>query len=133
MKLTSNSKEELMTTKQCQFCFKIYDRNVFYQCPRCNYQTEHKTNMRNHLYKNKKPCPATHKDLEITEDIKEKILNNRIYRSANKKNQQSVINNIVYNMNNIEKINTLLEHEGKNLIGYGDKVELKIYPQIKQQ
>ena len=33
---TSNSKEELMTTKQCQFCFKIFDKAVFYQCPRCN-------------------------------------------------------------------------------------------------
>lgn len=37
MKTTENTKigSKLMTANQCQFCKRIFDDNVFYQCPRC--------------------------------------------------------------------------------------------------
>jgi hypothetical protein len=51
-----------------------------YNCIRCNYKTKHKTKMSTHLYKRIKDCPATENDIELTNEIKEYILKNRIYR-----------------------------------------------------
>jgi len=51
-----------------------------YTCPRCGYQTKEKSNIRNHFYKKKKPCPGIKlPDLIITDDIKEHVLTNRTY------------------------------------------------------
>ena len=53
---------------------------INYGCPRCGYETEHKTNIVNHLYKKKKACPQIKNEIELTDEIKEHILNNRIYK-----------------------------------------------------
>lgn len=53
-----------------------------YTCPRCNYSTVEKNNMRKHLYGVQKVCPATHNDIELTDEVKEYIMNNRIYRKV---------------------------------------------------
>lgn len=50
-----------------------------YTCPRCGYHIEHKGSMRTHLYSLKKPCPALIKVMELTDDIREHVLENRIY------------------------------------------------------
>ena len=50
-----------------------------YTCPRCDYFTSKKPDMTKHLQQLKKPCPALKHDIELTEDIKSYILDNRIY------------------------------------------------------
>lgn len=51
-----------------------------YTCARCNYTSKNKTCMRRHFAKTKL-CPAKSldTDIELTDEIKEKILTNRIY------------------------------------------------------
>jgi len=49
-----------------------------YQCIRCGYHTRRKSDMRNHLYKMKKECQATKNNVELTDTIKECIINNRL-------------------------------------------------------
>jgi HNH endonuclease len=59
-----------------------------YTCPRCEYFTSKKTDMYKHLYNVKKPCPALKINIELTDDIKKYILDNRIYNTS-----QSLQNN----------------------------------------
>lgn len=51
-----------------------------YTCPRCGLETRLKGNMSKHLYGIQKPCPAASNDIDLTPEIKEHILNNRVYR-----------------------------------------------------
>jgi hypothetical protein len=52
-----------------------------YECYRCGYKTTHKACIRKHLYINVKICPALSKErnITLTDEIKDYILNNRIY------------------------------------------------------
>ncbi len=52
---------------------------IEYSCPRCNYKTKLKANMRKHLYDRQEECPGITNDIELTDEIKEKVLKNRIY------------------------------------------------------
>ena len=54
---------------------------VKYVCYRCDYETKDKNNMRRHLYNLNKKCKAKSlkQDIELTETIKEKILENGVY------------------------------------------------------
>jgi hypothetical protein len=54
--------------------------SIKYTCPRCNYRTTNSSHMRDHLYKRKKICHGTIKDIELTDEIKENILRNKIYK-----------------------------------------------------
>lgn len=56
-----------------------------YVCPRCAYCTHEKNNMRKHLYHVAKVCPATHEDIELTDEVKEYIMKNRVYRATRPK------------------------------------------------
>lgn len=49
-----------------------------YECPRCGYSTEWRKNMRKHLVEKKKPCP-NFKNLELTDEIKNTVLDSRRY------------------------------------------------------
>lgn len=51
-----------------------------YECIRCGYQTESKSHMQKHLLQKISPCPKLKNDIELTDDIKEFILKNRIYK-----------------------------------------------------
>ena len=51
-----------------------------YQCPRCGFSSNHKGTMQRHLYDLKKPCPALASAIELTDDIKQHVLANRVYR-----------------------------------------------------
>lgn len=55
-------------------------KHELYRCIRCNYSTERKSNMYYHLYKIKKPCPATENIIHLTDEIKQHIMDNRIYK-----------------------------------------------------
>jgi hypothetical protein len=59
---------------------KLHNTKTLYSCIRCNYSTERKSNMFYHLYKMKKPCPGTKNVIELTDEIKQHILDNRIYK-----------------------------------------------------
>lgn len=50
-----------------------------YECICCDYATHMKGDMRRHLYKSI-PCPKIKNDIDLTDDIREYILKNRIYR-----------------------------------------------------
>lgn len=58
-----------------------------YICFRCKYKTTRKSSMQDHLYNKKKICPSKSldTDIELTEEIKEKILSNRVYHPPSKK------------------------------------------------
>jgi len=51
-----------------------------YCCPRCGYTTHHRSSMRNHLFRKNKPCAAKVELVELTTEVKEYILDNKIYR-----------------------------------------------------
>ena len=51
-----------------------------YLCPRCGYNTSHKPDMRKHLAELKKICPALINDIDLTPEIIQKILDNRVYK-----------------------------------------------------
>ena len=51
-----------------------------YQCCRCGYTTHLKANMRKHLYQTKKTCPCILHQIELTEDVKQHIMDNRFYK-----------------------------------------------------
>ncbi len=55
-----------------------------YECIRCGYNTIQKARMRHHLYEKKNLCPHIKHDIELTEEIKETILQNRFYRIPKK-------------------------------------------------
>jgi hypothetical protein len=50
-----------------------------YACTRCGYKTKIKARMRRHLYYLKSICPGSKNNIELTDVIKEIILENRVY------------------------------------------------------
>lgn len=103
-----------------------------YRCPRCNYVTEDKSRMRKHLYNNIKVCPATHNQIELTHEIKEYVLVNRVYHikqdvPINNTNNTNNINNTInhYNtvMNFVSGIDTM-----RKLKNYCDYKQITLTP-----
>ena len=102
-----------------------------YTCPCCGYHTTHKTNMHFHLYKLKKPCPKSKNVIELTDEIKQHILQNRIYQVPKQTSQQILIqqiNNIqqinyfINKMNTFEKIDTLTKKTETPLIAFNEQI-----------
>jgi hypothetical protein len=112
-----------------------------YTCPRCGYFTSKKSNMNSHLHDLKKPCPAIEVDIELTDAIKQYVLDNRIYRipkppkQPKEPKQHQVIsqhihyNNIIVNyINNMDfqdKLTQFLEYTNDELANCSDIVESK--------
>ena len=103
-----------------------------YTCIRCNYSTERKNNMFYHLYKMKKTCPGTKNVIELTEEIKQHIMENRIYKIPDEPkaptitniiNTNNTINNFIANMDPIEKINNYTTFKNIELSDFGDSIE----------
>ena len=70
-------------------------RNFPYTCPRCGYETIKKNSMNRHLNEKKTPCPASLLKVDLTEDIKNEILENRIYRPpVSDSRQQKILGQI---------------------------------------
>lgn len=79
-----------------------------YICPRCGYKTDRKSSMVHHLNNLKKLCPAVVKDIELTEDIKDAVLNNRVYHIPKPpKAPETVINQTI---NNYNQLNSLIQN-----------------------
>lgn len=56
-----------------------------YTCPRCGYCTPFKNDMRKHMYKKLKVCPASVRDIEMTDEVKGYVMDNRVYRVPGEK------------------------------------------------
>jgi hypothetical protein len=83
---------------------------VPYECPRCGLCTTYKTHMKKHLYHNKKPCPAIKFNIDLVDEIKECILDNRIYHVYKEPN---VMNHNINNYNTIYNFISNLDHQSK--------------------
>lgn len=68
-----------------------------YLCPRCGYETDHKPSMYNHLYRKKKTCSITIDNIDLTDEIKQYILDNRVYNveQLNKSVKKNVYEELV--------------------------------------
>ena len=105
-----------------------------YTCFRCNYITKDKRHMRMHLYNRKKECPAIslENDIDLTDEIKEKILKNRVYYLPKIVKEPTFVQNIQYNntmnnyiknMDSIDKISKYLEYNDKETNCLEDHLE----------
>lgn len=116
-----------------------------YECIRCAYKTPDRYDMNKHLYKRKKACPASHNDIDLSDEIKQYILTNRIYRipkAAPPENPMKVINqtinynntmmNFVGGMDNIQKLSDYLNYKKLDLIPFDRSVELA-YEKTRQK
>lgn len=54
-------------------------KKPMYECIRCGYEAKQKSHMRKHLYDLKKVCPAIKNKIELTDSIKNDIIDNRKY------------------------------------------------------
>lgn len=97
-----------------------------YKCPRCAYTTHHKGHMRNHLYQKLKPCAATKEVIELTDEIKEHILANKIYKIPKPPKQPK----IVINQYNNQQINNFISKMDPfdKLDAYIEKTQIKMLP-----
>lgn len=115
-----------------------------YQCPRCGYSVDKKYCMRRHLFLSKNVCPALNENLEMTDDIKEYILANRIYKPPQTAettkhnyinatiNNYNNINNFIANMDVLEKLMKYTEHKNIEIIDFEDKVDMYYHRQVKR-
>ena len=104
-----------------------------YQCPRCGYQTCQKGHMRSHLYNTKKPCPSSKNDIELTDEIKNYILDNRVYNMTkteitpttvhNTINNFHVINALISNMDPLEKLTKYIDYKNLEITDIDDHLE----------
>lgn len=60
---------------------KMENKEQVYVCPACSFHTIGKNNMRRHLYRNR-PCPNMN-GIELTEEIRQHVLRNRMLISKN--------------------------------------------------
>jgi hypothetical protein len=67
-------------------------KHTDYECPRCGYKSNRKPAMRKHFYEVKKPCPGIMNLIDLTDDIKQTVLNNRVYHIP--KVEHPIINNL---------------------------------------
>lgn len=86
---------------------------VPYTCYRCSYNTIYKGNMRRHLYSKGVECPGIANDIELTAEIKEKILKNRVHHEPKPNQQHSTVNTtqlncIIHNINQQKNIINVL-------------------------
>lgn len=96
-----------------------------YTCPRCGYETPKRPHMRYHFYATKKTCQGIVNTLELTDEIKHHVLDNRIYHIKDEVkvmnqtiNNYNTMNNIVAGMDVVDKITqyALYKHVGINAI-----------------
>jgi len=83
--------------------------------------------MRRHLYLLKKQCPGFYNDIELTEDIKNKVLTNRVYEIKTTEKQKDGptinLNNYVFEMDTKDKLESVLDYEQKRPVNLGDQIE----------
>lgn len=93
-----------------------------YVCPRCEYNTPLKRLMKRHLYEKKNPC-SDRTGLELTDEIKERVLINHYYTSTPVSSVSYNVNAYIGSMDTIPKLTRYLEYSGKTVIDINDLVE----------
>jgi hypothetical protein len=108
---------------------------ILYECPRCGYTTNQKNSIRDHLYNRKKQCPTNISNLNLTDEIKEHIMNYKKYivikPSKEEKvptiiqtiNYNNTMNNYINKMDPIDKLTKLMEYKEKEIIYLEDDME----------
>lgn len=107
-----------------------------YECARCGYETKGKTSMRRHLYDGKNTCKALKRDINLTDEIKEYILENHAYVESNPVTQPppsvtQILNthnnmiNYIANMSTVTKLNELIAYNNAELTDFETVVEEK--------
>lgn len=111
-----------------------------YECPRCGYVTKLKGDIEKHLYKLKKPCCATVRDIVLTEEDKQKILTNRVLvpkeqathsTTAIQNTYNQTINNYnqmigyVNKLDVVDKITKYSDFKKQPLMGFDEQIERK--------
>lgn len=110
---------------------------VQYECCRCGYQSNRKSNISTHLYKNKTICKGSFNDIELTDFIKEKIINNGRYiipkatpqeESLRQSftqiiNNNNVINNYISGLDDVTKIKKHCEYHDIQLTPLSTMIE----------
>lgn len=106
-----------------------------YECIRCGYNTDSKSHMHKHLFLKKTPCPQTKNLIVLTDEIKQHILDNRIYimptpvkpaKVTNIITNNNTINNLIVNMDTIEKLTKYTEYKKVKIIDFRDSVDQKV-------
>jgi hypothetical protein len=102
-----------------------------YMCISCGYNTPKKSHMVFHLYKLKKQCPGTVNNIELTDEIKDEIIKNRVYHMPTKTPQQIIINtinynntinNLITNMDTVDKLTKFINCNNNELIDLDTKL-----------
>lgn len=96
--------------------------------------------MRRHLYNRKTDCPGSRNDIELTEEIKQKILTNRVYKPIQKEttninqtiNYYNNINNQLANIDTISKVAKYIEYTGAETKDFEKVVEEKYAGVVKR-
>lgn len=102
-----------------------------YECPRCGYTSKHKSSIRNHLYRKQKPCPGSRNVIELTEEIKQHILDNKRYIISNQSsstvtqviNNYNMVNNFISTIDFMDKLTKYVSYKNIELIDYCDNVK----------
>lgn len=113
-------------------------KNEPYTCCRCGYSTNQKNSIRRHLYNKQKPCPTGFNDIELTDDIKNHILEYRVYHVQKNEskhvtiNNFNTMNNFIANMETMEKLVKYLSYNNMELIDYDRDIETKYQKHAKK-
>jgi hypothetical protein len=115
---------------------------ISYICSRCEYSTDFKGNMRTH-FSRKKKCPITENGIELTNEIKEYILENRIYhipKQTKIPKPQTIINiqnnntmnNFIKNMDNMDKLKKYINYNDIDLLSLEDDMDNKFSARVNK-
>lgn len=102
-----------------------------YECVCCGYETSQKNDMRKHLYK-KKPCPKSVNDVELTDEIREHILENRVYQIQKPPTivqtiqYNNTINNFIAGLDAIEKLTKYASHANVAITELSETIEERL-------
>ncbi len=111
-------------------------------CPSCGYQVGRSSAMRKHLYDTKQQCPRVLRDIELTEEIKQYILRNRVWHPPPKQRRQPAqqniyqtfnqINNFVNTIDSFEKLQLIMQHNNKDIetVDFAQNVRREFQDQV---
>lgn len=102
-----------------------------YTCPCCGYETSQKNDMKKHFYKVLKPCPKQLNNIDLTEDIKQFVLANRIYHHPKNEtpsltqtiNINNTVVNYIANMDVLGKLQKYVDYKNLELVDFEKYVE----------
>lgn len=114
-----------------------------YQCPCCGYKTLQKAHMHKHLYQLKRQCPKTFQNVELTEEVKQCVMVNRVWSAKHEQqhypavvnvtqiiNNYNTVNNFITNMETLDKLNKYASYKGIEINSFDQTVSKKYAKRI---